>query len=356
MFFMWELRWDCMGVRFPRRRPANNVNGHTISLLLKQHSAKGAVVEAIDDRRVKYLYEAVQAGSVRAAADKLDMNPSVVSRQIAQLEAELAITLIERHGRGIKPTDAGTMLVDYFRQHRAHQDDVVTKLGELRGLARGHIDLVLGEGFVSDLMGPPLQRFWSRHPGLTITMDLAGTNDVLRLVTEDIAHIGLVYNPPALPTIRSRLAVRQPMCVVVEPGHPLSRLGRRPLLKDVCAHPVALMHPSYGTRQLIALAEQMDRIRLSPKLTTDSITVVKRFVAGGLGVGLLPAFAVAKEIDDGELLALEIDHPVLARAEAQIVTRLGRQLPTAANQLLLELMNTMRAFKPAKAGAGRTRR
>ena len=66
-------------------------------------------MESIDDRRVKYLYEAVLAGSVRAAADKLDMNPSVVSRQISQLEAELAITLIERHGRGIRSTDAGAM-------------------------------------------------------------------------------------------------------------------------------------------------------------------------------------------------------------------------------------------------------
>jgi DNA-binding transcriptional LysR family regulator len=310
-------------------------------------------MESIDDRRVRYLFEAVQAGSVRAAADKMDMNPSVVSRQIAQLEAELAITLIERHGRGIKPTEAGKMLAEYFQQHRAHQDDVVTKLGELRGLTRGHIDLVLGEGFVSDLMGPPIQRFWSRYPGLTITMNLAGTNDVLRVVSEDLAHIGLVYNPPVTPTIRSRVAVRQPLCVVVPPRHALTRLGRRPLLKDVAAHPVALMHASYGTRQLVALAEQMDRLRLTPKLNTDSITVVKRFVASGMGVGLLPAFSVTTEIDNGELVALEIDHAVLRAAEAHVVTRVGRQLPTAANQLLLELMGSMRAFKEGNAPRGR---
>ena len=89
----------------------------------------------------------------------------------------------------------------------------------------------------------------------------------------------------------------------------------------------------------------MDRIRLTPKLTTDSITVVKRFVLGGLGVGLLPAFSVSQEIDAKELVALEIDHPLLAGAEAHIVTRLGRSLPTAANRLLVHLMSSMRAFK-----------
>jgi DNA-binding transcriptional LysR family regulator len=51
----------------------------------------------INEKRVKYLYEAVQQGTVRAAADKLNVSPSAVSRQIALLEEELATTLIERH-------------------------------------------------------------------------------------------------------------------------------------------------------------------------------------------------------------------------------------------------------------------
>ncbi|CAN7581030.1 MULTISPECIES: LysR family transcriptional regulator [unclassified Acidovorax] len=302
----------------------------------------------IDDRRVRYLYEASVSGSVRAAADKMDMNPSVVSRQIAQLEAELAVTLIERLGRGVRPTEAGQMVCDYYRQHRAHQDDLIVKLQELRGLARGHIDLVLGEGFVSDLMDEPLQDFWRRHPRLTVNLSLAGTNDVLRRVSEDAAHIGLVYNPPPTPGIRSRAAVRQPMCAIVVPDHPLTRLQRQPLFKQLAEHPLALMHGSYGTRQIVALAEQMETLRLVPKLTTDSISVVKHFCKAQLGVGLLPAFAVSQETQAGDLVAIPIDQAVLASAEAHIITRLGRSLPAAANQLLLQLIATMRAFRKTR--------
>lgn len=120
------------------------------------------------------------------------------------------------------------------------------------------------------------------------------------------------------------------------------------------AHPIVTMHGSDGTRQVLALAEQMDRVRITPKLTTDSISVVKRFVAGGLGVGLLPAFAVSQEIDAGDLVALQIDHPLLVAAKAHIVTRLGRQLPIAANQLLMQLMSTMRAFKDSKPRVKKT--
>jgi len=301
--------------------------------------------QPIDDRRVRYLYEAIVAGSVRAAADKLDMNPSVVSRQIAQLESELAIPLMERHGRGVKPTDAGQMLIEYFRQHRSHQDDLVAKLQEVRGLSRGHIDLVLGEGFVSDLMGEPLQTFWRDHPKLTISMHLAGTNEVLRRVVQDEAHIGLVYNPPVSSSIRSRVAVRQPMCAITNNEHPLLSMQRQPLLKHLAAYPLALMEGSYGTRQIIAMAEQMDRVRLAPTLTTGSIAVIKQFVRSGFGISLMPSFAIAQEIDAGQLHAIGIDQPLLAGAQAHIVTRLGRQLPMAANQLLLQLTASMRAFR-----------
>lgn len=303
----------------------------------------------LDDRRVRYLYEAVLAGSVRAAADKLDMNPSVVSRQIAQLESELSITLLERHGRGVKATDAGRVLVDYYRQHSSNQEDVLAKLQAIRGLSHGHVDLVLGEGFVSDLMAQPLQEFWRVHPGLTVALNLAGTNDVLRQVVEDIAHIGLVYNPPVTPRIRSRAVVRQPMCAIVAPQHPIAKAAQCPTLKQLASYDVAVMHGSYGTRQIIQLAEHVDKIRLNPKLTTNSISVIKHFVRADLGVSLLPAFAVSQEIATGELVAIPIEHPMLAKVEAHIITRLGRQLSPAANQLLLQLIATMGAFRKPRS-------
>ncbi|MFT4195397.1 MAG: LysR family transcriptional regulator [Ottowia sp.] len=294
---------------------------------------------------MRYLYEAVVAGSVRAAADKMDMNPSVVSRQIARLETELAVVLIERHGRGVKPTNAGQVLVDYYRQHVSNQDDVLAKLQHIRGLSLGHVELILGEGFVSDLMDEPLQAFCRCYPGLTLTLNLASTNEVMRVVAEDQAHIGLVYNPPVIPGIRSRAAVRQPMCAIVTPDHPIAKAGRAPSLKHLTAFPVAVMHGSYGTRQIIQMAEQMDKVRLNPKLSTNSISVIKHFVRGGLGVSLLPAFAVSQEIAHGDLAAVPIENAFLAKVEAHIVTRLGRQLSPAANQLLLQLVGTMKAFQ-----------
>ncbi|VVE76681.1 LysR family transcriptional regulator [Pandoraea captiosa] len=302
---------------------------------------------AINESRLSYLYEAVQCGTVRAAADRLDIAPSAVSRQIALLEAELALPLIERHKRGVHLTQAGRLLMEYYREQRAHQEDLLAKLQEVRGLRRGHIRLAVGEGFVSDLMGAPLQYFCKRYPDITLTLDLAGTNEVMRLVAEDDADIGLVYNPPAEPKIVSRAQMAQPVHAIVAPGSPLIAKAKATgavtldALYDV---PLALMHGSYGTRQLMELAEQSEKHRLVPTVTTNSISVLKHFVRAGLGATFLPTFAVSQEIDAGVLSAVAIDHPILNSAEAHLITRAGRRLSGAANRLLTHLASKMEAF------------
>ncbi|VVE46668.1 LysR family transcriptional regulator [Pandoraea soli] len=302
---------------------------------------------AINENRLLYLFEAVQCGTVRAAADRLDIAPSAVSRQIALLEAEMALPLIERHKRGVHLTQAGRLLMEYYREQRAHQEDLLAKLQEVRGLRRGHIRLAVGEGFVSDLMGAPLQYFCKRYPDITLTLDLAGTNEVMRLVAEDDADIGLVYNPPIEPKIVSRAQMRQPVHAIVAPDSPLvdrCRAAGGLKLDALYDVPLALMHGAYGTRQLMALAEQSEKYRLTPAVTTNSISVLKHFVRAGLGATFLPAFAVSQEIEAGELRALPIDHPILNQAEAHLVTRTGRRLSGAANRLLTHLESKMEAF------------
>jgi DNA-binding transcriptional LysR family regulator len=65
----------------------------------------------------------------------------------------------------------------------------------------------------------------------------------------------------------------------------------------------------------------------------------------GLGLVVLPAFAVTTEVEAGALLAIEIDHPVLMKAEAHLVTRAGRKLSVASNKMLPLMSSQMQAFR-----------
>lgn len=303
------------------------------------------MAENLTESRIVYFFEAVRCGTIRAAADWLNVAPSAVSRQIGLLETELDATLIERHARGVKPTEAGEYLIEYFREQLAHKDDLISRLQELRGLSTGHVSVVLGEGFVSDVLAGPMQQFCKLYPGIKVNLDLGSTNDVIRRISEDEGEIGLVYSPPAEPRIVSRAFKQQPMMAIVGPHFRRSNKQKSISIQELASYPLAALHPTYGTRQMLQAVEFAEKIRLDPVVTTNSISILKQFAKSGLGLVMLPAFAVTTELEAGELHAIEIDHPIMLNAEAHLVTRVGRKLSVASNKMLQIMSSQMRAFR-----------
>lgn len=301
--------------------------------------------EILNETRIIYLYESIQRGSMRAAADALNIAPSAVSRQVALLEQELAIPLIERHTRGVKPTEAGRFLLEYFREQRSHQGDFLSRLQELRGLRRGTIHIALGEGFVSDLMAGPLTKFGSNYSDISVVLDVGGTNEVMRRVIEDEADIGLIMNPPPETKIVSRKISKQPIYAIVGPDFPLLNKKGPFRIHEFLPYPLALNHPTFGLRQIIQLVEQTEKIKLTPNLTTNSFHILREFVKLQLGVTFLPAFVVRSELEAGELFAIPIRHPILENAEAHLITRAGRKLSNGANKMLQYMSSGMSSMR-----------
>jgi DNA-binding transcriptional LysR family regulator len=303
------------------------------------------MADNLTESRIVYFFEAVRCGTIRAAADWLDVAPSAVSRQIGLLETELDVALIERHARGVTPTEAGQYLIEYFREQLAHKDDLISRLQELRGLRTGNVNVILGEGFVSDVLAGPIQRFCKQYPGIKLNLDLGSTNDVIRRVSEDEGEIGLVYNPPGDPKIVSRAIKRQPMMAIVKPNFLRRSKTKSMSVQELATYPIAATHPTYGTRQMLQAVEFAEKIRLEPVVTTNSIGLLKQFAMSGLGLVVLPAFAVTMEVEAGTLVAIEIDHPILMKAEAHLVTRVGRKLSVASNKMLQLMSSQMQAFR-----------
>lgn len=297
----------------------------------------------VQDRRILYFFEAVRLGSVRAAADCLNVAPSAVSRQIAQLEQELGTPLLERHRRGVKPTEAGDRVLVYYRQRLTHQELLLDSLQALRGLQSGSVVLAVGEGFLDGLAGS-LSNFSTLYPKVEIVVNVCGTNEVIRQVVEDEAHLGLVFNPAADPKLRSHASQPQPVCVIVNPEHPLAHATEPVPLAGLDEYRLALPGVSYGIRQILTAAEHQLGVMLSPTLTCNTIAMLKRFAMQG-GVTLLPTFVVDEELQAGRLCAIALHNDVFASPRAHLISRLGRQLSVGSNRLLGILLQEMSAFK-----------
>lgn len=316
----------------------------------------------VQDRRISHFHEAARLGSVRAAADFLNVAPSAVSRQITQLEHELGMPLLERHRRGVKPTEAGERVLEYYRQRLAQQEVLLESLQSLKGLQSGSLVLAIGEGFIEGLAGP-LSRFSARYPGIELKVNLCGTNEVIRQVVEDEAHLGLVFHPTRDPKIRTHVSRPQPVCAVVNPQHALAQQfgaqegSRRaagklePLsLATLASHSLALPEVSFGIRQIVAQAEHQAGVMLSPTLTCNALAMLKQFALHG-GVTLLPEFVVSEEVAAGRLCRIPLQEAQFVTPHVQLISRLGRQLSDGASRLSSLLQQDMTAFSPLEGGS-----
>ncbi|WP_226632009.1 LysR family transcriptional regulator [Novosphingobium profundi] len=302
----------------------------------------------LDDRWITYLHETVQAGSVRAAADKLNINASAVSRQISVMERKLGVNLLERHNKGVRVTEAGELLLDYHRRRLADEEDTIGQIGDLRNLRRGRISLAMGEGFVGLVSAGSLRRFTRDFPSISISMETVGTNDAVRMIYEDTVHIALVYSPPRDPRLRSHVSVNQAVSVIVTPDHPLVQRSGPLHLADLVDYPLAQMQKAFGIRQVVQNVEQTEGIRLTTQMNSSSIAALKSYAEHCEGATLLPAFTAAQEIAEGRLVALPIQHRALT-GHAHVVSRTGRELPSAAKNFLRYLIADLQELSRSSA-------
>ncbi|WP_435102825.1 LysR family transcriptional regulator [Arhodomonas sp. AD133] len=298
----------------------------------------------LSPRALRYLYEVDRLCSLRRAAAHLGVAPSAVSRAIAALEAELDTVLIERSRRGVRLTSTGAMVVDYYRDSRASERALLSRIQAVQGLRQGEISIALGEGFIADLISAPLRAFMAAYPQIVLTVTMAGAHDAIRQVVDDQVDFALVYAPPPDSRLHTHVATRQPLDLIVPPGHSLAGGGRAVTPAAVQDYPLGVMERGFGMHQLIDVLAYQDRLRFAPALRTNSVAVLKNFVQSGMGVAFMPQLTVEAELNRGELELVLVDHPVLATAEACIVSRRGRPLSVAAERIMTHLTEGMRFF------------
>lgn len=270
--------------------------------------------------------------------------PSVVSRQIADIERDVGLALFERTTRGVVLTDAGTLVLEHGKRVVEDHSLLAEQLDQLRGLQQASVRICCGEGFLPDLVEHGLKQFAAIYPAVKYDLTLGSTDNVLDSIANGDADIGIAYNPVLDTRMRSLAISRQPLCLVAPLGHPLL-LRAEVSLAECLASPCAMLRKGHGVTQLVGRVAADNGLAVAPVVETASIDALRRFVNAGLGVTFLPKFAVSTELSRQALGVVELSDSAFSDASAHLIVRARRRLPTSVDRLAGCLAKEMVAFQ-----------
>ncbi|MDX3853466.1 LysR family transcriptional regulator [Streptomyces sp. AK02-01A] len=244
----------------------------------------------LDRRRMQLLRAVVTSGSVTAAARNLGYTPSAVSQQMAVLEKEAGISLLERTGRGVRPTEAGRLLTDYAAVIDRHFAEAEVALAELRAGRTGRVVVRYFATAGATLVAPAVAALRRDQPGVQVELKLSDPEDPLPKVRDRLADIALVVRPRgqlSADGIRFVHLLDDRYFAVLPEGHRLT--AKRELdLTDLADEPWV------GNDQpgpcLDPVLDACGAAGFSPNFVVESgdYATAQGFVAAGLGVSLIP--------------------------------------------------------------------
>ncbi|TXH33001.1 MAG: LysR family transcriptional regulator [Rhodospirillaceae bacterium] len=255
--------------------------------------------------RLRALVEVANTGSVRGAAARLVVTESAISSALGALSAEIGVPLMDRHGRGVRLTPAGTCYVEYARRILGLHDEAVLA-------ARGEVDPEHGSirlaavTTAGELLIPALlASFTAKYPDVVCKLEVGSRTALWPMLTRHEVDVVVAGRPPAgLHQIKVQAVSRNDLVVV---GPPDIAEG------FVAAEATWLLRESgSGTRATTTmLLEELDIS--PPQMVLGSHGAVVAAAAAGLGVTLVHRQAVRRDLDGGVLVELPVDGTPLER-------------------------------------------
>lgn len=251
-----------------------------------------------------FLAVAEERGFSRAAV-RLRRTQPAVSQTVRKLESDLGEVLFERSSRDGTLTAAGEVLRDYALRMLKLKTEAASAIEELKNLERGRLQLAANEYTCLYLLRV-LDRFRRLCPQISVTVHRSLATRIPEQVLDRTVEIGILSFSPEGGEFKSIAVYTDELALVVSPLHPLAR-EKRVAIEDLGAENfIAHNVPSPLRRQVIA-AFAKHKTPLNMGVELPSLEAIKRFVAMGNGVALVPGLTAEQEIKSGELVRVPVE-------------------------------------------------
>lgn len=300
---------------------------------------------ALQTSGLRYFLEVARTGSIASASTQLNVAASAISRQIANLEAELDCVLFERRPRGMVLSPAGELLAGHARRALMQSEQVAADIQQLRGLARGFIRIAAADGFALDLIPEAVAQFHARHPGIRFEVQVMPPGQVTQVVAAGDADLGVTFALAPTNLVALLYDGIVEMVVAMAPDHPLAaRDSVR--LADIQAYPIALLPMDTTTRLVFDAACRAEGILIEPALIANRITALLPFVRRSRGVTLMSALSIMTPMRLGELACRPIRTQANLSRGVQVQVMRDRKLPHAVDAFARLLVSALPPVEP----------
>jgi DNA-binding transcriptional LysR family regulator len=259
--------------------------------------------------------------SFSRAAVRLHRTQPAVSQVIRKLEASVGEMLFDRAARDGSLTAAGVLLRDYALRLVALRREASSALDELKSLERGRLQLAANEYTCMYLLRA-IHRYRREFPHVSVTVHRMLASRIPEEMNLRAFELGVISYRPDPEQFRSIAVYADTLAFIVSPQHPLAGT-ERVSINDLGEENFIAHNVTSPLRQKVIEAFQRYRTPLNMGIELPTIEAIKRFVAMGNGVALVPHLTVARELEIGELVRVPVDELEMRRVLRLVYRRRG---------------------------------
>ncbi|PVE20885.1 LysR family transcriptional regulator [Microvirga sp. KLBC 81] len=274
---------------------------------------------------LRYFLEVARTGSVNAAADRLRVAASAVSRQVAKLEDELGASLFERRSRGMVLTQAGRLLASYAQRTALESDQIVNEIRELSSAGRGLIRLGITEGLAVSFIPEMIHAFRLDRPHLLFNIKVFPPAGVVKAVQEGEVDVGVTFSVKPEGGVKIQWQQAMPSYAIASTNHPLIRRGRVEI-SELLKYPIAILDDAATIRQVLDMYCASKGVSLEPVATSTNIASLLTLCRLGAAVTFSAYISVRMAVRDGHVAIVPFNEARFLERNLQIQTMLGRTL------------------------------
>ena len=301
----------------------------------------------IDSRTLRFFVAVVDCGSMARAAEQEHIEPSAISKRIAQLEEDLGVELLVRGRRGVQTTPAGLALLEHARSVLFTVDRIVADAAGFAGGVQGHVRLIATASAIAEALLDDIASFMREPDNEHIKVDIEErvSRDLVREVRDGNASLGVCWDRVDFQGL-SHVAYRSDrLALAVYAGHALA--GRTSIgFAETLAFDHVGLPPATAVHTMLQRAAATAGRTVTYRVVVSGFDAALRVVAANLGVSVVPLEVARRTAANADIELIPLDDAWAERSFA-ICCRDLAALPLASRRLVGHLQARAAASAPA---------